>query len=224
MRPAIPRAAVLFAAALALWLAAASAAYAASPLAAIPIGTSAAYHVTTESTSPDSGSKSSSHNVKFIRASTTTIHVHLDGAPAGDITIESGGSVDVPPSLQDVLKPFGEVATYMRGAPAPLSPSSSWAANLPVPIEGTTDNVAVVLTVTTINYNGSTIVGNGANTAEVRPGLREFPTSVSVKTTMQFTPAHTLGSATRGINIVVHTGRLGVREKNASDSWTITRI
>jgi len=224
MRLVVPRAALLGAAVLGLWLATTPAARAASPLAAIPIGASAAYHVTTESNSPDSGSHSSSHNVKFIRASATTIHVHLDGAPAGDISVVGGGSVYVPPNLQSVLKPFGEIALYMRGAPTPLSASSSWAANVPVPIEGTTDNVAVVLTVTTIDHNGATVVGNGGNTTEVQPGLREFPTSVSVKTTMQFTPAHTLGSATRGINIVIHTGRFGVREKNASDSWTITRI
>jgi len=224
MRLVVPRAVMLGAAVLGLWLATTPAARAASPLASIPIGASAAYNVATQSNSPDSGPHSSSHNVRFIRASATTIHVHLDGAPAGDITVTDGGSVYIPPNLQTVLKPFGEVALYMRGAPGSLSPNSSWAANLPVPISGTTDNVAVVLSVTTINYNGATVVGNGGNTTEVQPGLRAFPTSVSVKTTMQFTPAHTLGSATRGINIVIHTGRFGVREKNASDSWTITRI
>ncbi len=196
---------------------------AASPLAALTIGSSINYHVTTESNTPENGTQSASHNVAFMRTSPSTIQVSLDGAPAGNITLSGDGNVSVPPNLKNALTPFGEIALYMRGAPRPLSLNASWAATLPVPVKDQTDEVPLVFAVTQLGAGGATITGNGSNAAEVQRLVRSMPANISVTTTMHFSPVRTLSSATRTVSITVKAGRFGP-EKHYGSSWTIASI
>lgn len=197
---------------------------AASPLSAMPVGTSVKYQVATQSSSPDGGQQSSSHVVAFTRTAPAAIAVSIDGAPQGTITLSAGGSPSIPPNLKTALAPFGEIAAYMKGAPQPLAPNASWAANLPVPVNGQTDNVPVVLTVTQMGPGGATVSGSGGNSTEVQPHLRDFPATVSVNATIRFTAAKTIASATRTVTIDVKMGRRDRRSKSFGSSWTMTPV
>ncbi len=200
-----------------------SVARAASPLAAIAIGTSVAYHLTVESNSPESGPQSASHFVSFKRISANALQLSVDGAAGGTVTFMSDGTVQYPPALKQLLAPFGAIGLFMRGAPQPLSPGASWAANFPVPIKDQTDNVPLVVSVTQIGPGGATIVANGTNSTTAQPAVRKFPATVSVKATLSFTAAHMLSSANSTVSITVQTGHFGVREKHFGSSWTIAR-
>jgi hypothetical protein len=198
------------------------AARAGTALAAIPIGRTMTYHVTSQSVT-ENGPQSASHYVKFTHSALTSFTVSVDGAPGETISLGGSGTLNVPPQLKSALGPFAMIGQLLRGAPQPLSVSASWAANLPVPVEGQTDNVPMVVTVTQASHTQASIVGNGSNSTSVRPGVREFPTDVSVNTTIGLGPDFTIASATSKISIVVHIGRLG-RDKNYSSSWTITPV
>jgi hypothetical protein len=150
--------------------------------------------------------------------------VSVDGAPSETISLGGGGSLAVPPQLKSALGPFAEMAILMRGAPRPISQNASWAANLPVPIESTTDNVTVAMVVTQASNNQATIVGNGSNSTMVRPVFREHPVAVSVKVTIALGAAYTIASAGSQVSIVVHMGALGARDKHFGSSWTIAPV
>jgi hypothetical protein len=197
---------------------------AASPLAALPIGSSIKYHITTQSVSQDGSQQNSSHFVRFKRVAESAIQVTLDGAPAGEITIGNGANVQIPPGLQSVLAPFREIALYMRGAPRPLSANASWAATLPVPIKDQTDDVAVVLSVTNFGMSGATVVAKGGNSTDVQPRLRSFPADVSVHASLQFSAGKVLTSASRTVSIDVKVGRFGARQKHGGDTWSVTQV
>jgi hypothetical protein len=205
-------------------LTSAVAARAASPLAAIPIGSSAKFHLTSQSNTPDSGPQSASHYLNFKHTSQATLQVTVDGAPAGTITLEPDGSIQYPTNLKPLLAPFGEIGLFMRGAPQPLSPHASWSANLPVPVQDETDNVPVTVTVQQIGMGGATIAANGSSNTDVQPGVRKFPTNVNVNGTISFTAARTLSSANSTVAITVKMGRFGARDKHFGNSWTITRV
>ncbi len=195
-------------------------ALAAPPMATLPVGTAVTYHMTSQSTT-QSGPQSASHSVRFQKASPTSFTVTLDGVPAGTITM-ANGSVNVPPNLKDALKPFGQISLFLRGAPQPLAPGASWSVNLPVPLEDGTDNVPVTMSVTSLSAAGATIAGTGSNSTSVQPHVREFPTDVSVRTSMTFNASRSLTSATSTVTVVVHTGRRG-RTKQLGSSWTISQ-
>lgn len=207
---------------LGLSLAVAAPASAASPLAAMPVGQSVNYHVTTQSDKPPvaGGATSTDNYVRIARASAATFNVQVDGAPAGQITVNPDGSLDIPPSLKKVLAPFGEAGLLMRGAPQPLAPNGSWAANVPVPLGDATDNVTATVSVAQLGANGATITANGQNATEVKPGLRAHPADVDYSATLHFNAAHMLTGANRTISVSVKKGAL--RSKNSSNSWTLT--
>ena len=193
---------------------------AASPLAALPVGSSIAYTVTSQSNGKD-GSQNSSHNLRFTHTTPTSIAVTVDGSPSGTIALSADGSVVVPPNLKAVLTPFGMVATFMRGAPKPLSAQASWTANLPVPVDSDTANVPVVLTVTQLGLGGATVRGGGNTSLAVQPRVREFPTDVSATTTLSFRPDKVLASASGSVSVTIHMGPRGRRDKQYGSSWTI---
>jgi len=204
-----------------LSLAGAAPAWAASALAAMPVGQSVNYHITTHSDKPPvaGGATSTDNYVRIARASATTFNVQVDGAPAGQIMLNPDGSLNVPASLKKVMAPFGEAGLLMRGAPAPLAPASSWAATVPVPLGDATDNVTATVGVSQYGANGATIVANGQNATEVKPGLREHPADVDYSATLHFNAAHVLTSANRTISVAVKKGAF--RTKNSSNSWTL---
>jgi hypothetical protein len=199
-------------------------ALAASPLAALPIGSSVGYHIASQSNSPDSGPQSATHNVSFMRTTPTSTQVTIDGSTAGSITIGTDGGATIPDNLKKPLAPFGEMALYMRGAPKPPSQGAGWAATLPVPIKGHTVNVPITLTVTQLGANGATIAGSGSASTDVQPLLRDFPATVSVSATMHFTAQRTLSSATSTVTIDVKVGRFRDRQKSFGSSWTVTPL
>jgi hypothetical protein len=192
-----------------------------SALSSIPIGRTTTYHVTTQAVT-ESGPQSTSHYVKFTHTAPTSFSVSVDGAPGQTISIGPGG-LSAPPQLKNALKPFAEIGLLLRGAPQPASVNASWTANLPVPVEGNTDNVPVTMTVTQASHTHATIVGSGGNSTDVRPGVRQFPTDVSVTSNIGLGPNFTIASATSNVSIVVHVGRLG-RDKKFSSSWTISAV
>jgi hypothetical protein len=197
-----------------------SSARAASPLAAIPIGRSTSYRVTSQSVDAN-GTHNESHYVKFTHAEQNAFAISVDGAPSQTVYIGSGGSFNVPPQLKSALGPFAEMATLMRGAPRPISQNATWAATVPVPIEGTTDNVTVAMSVTKASSDRATIVGLGNNSTIVRPALREHQVSVNINSTIAIGPAYTLTSAHSQVSIVVHMGVVGARDRHYGSSWTI---
>ena len=148
---------------------------AASPLAALPVGKSANYHLTTQNVKPpiDGGASSTDNYIRFTRTAVAAFSVQVDGAPAGQITLNADGTPNVSPALKKALAPFGEIALLMRGAPQPLAPNASWAANVDVPLAGDTDNVATTVAVAQLGASGASIVANGQNFTEVKPVLRE---------------------------------------------------
>jgi hypothetical protein len=207
--------------ALALLLTLAAPASAASPLAAIPVGQSVNYHLTTQSDKPEmqGGQSSASHFIRFTRISVTAFGVQIDGAPAGQITANEDGSFNIPQALKKPLAPFGEIALLTRGAPQPLAPNSSWAANVPVPLGDETDNVAATVAVSAMSASGATIVANGQNATSVQ-GLRSHPADVDFNATMNYNAARMLTSANSNISVSVKKGAF--RSKNATSSWTLT--
>jgi len=200
----------------------ASPAWAASPLAAIPVGSAVNYHVTTQTNKPpvEGGQQSTDNYVRIARTSVTAFNVQVDGAPAGQITVNSDGSLHVPSSLKNVLAPFGEMALLMHGAPQPLAPTSSWAADVPIPLAGSTDHVAATVAVTQLSQVGAEVVANGQNATTVRPVLREHPADINFNTAMTFNQAREVTYANSNVSVVVHEGAF--RTKHSGMTWTVS--
>jgi hypothetical protein len=190
-----------------------------SALAAIPVGRTMTYHVTTQSVGKD-GAQNSNHYVKFTHTSPTTFSVSVDGAPGQTISM-AYGSLNVPPQLKSVLKPFMQIGLLLKGAPQPLSANASWSVNLPVPLDDQTVNVPMYMRATHASQSHATILGSGSGSTAVRPGVREFPTNVTAASNITLGSDLTIASASSSVNIVIHMGRFG-REKNYSSSWTIS--
>ncbi len=193
-----------------------------SPLAMLPVGKSASYHIVTQTDAPvlsgDSGSSNS--YVRIIRTSVTAFGVQINGAPAGQITLNADGTSNVPPQLKHVLAPFAQVTLLMSGAPQPLAPGGSWAANVPIPLGDSTDIVPATISVSQLSSAGATILASGQNSTAVKGGLRSKPTTVSLMTTMQYNASKILTSANSKVVISVKAGAL--RTKDVTSTWSLT--
>jgi hypothetical protein len=194
----------------------------ADPLAALPVGASVKFHLTSQTTD-QSGTQNASHYVSFTRMSPGTIGVTLDGAPGGKIVLQ-GGNATLPPQSQDALKPFGLIATLLRGLPKPPANGASWSANVAIPVGDQTDNLPVVMTVTQLSPQRVTIVGTGNNATGVQHGARSLPADVGLNATIALNANGTLSSASGSTTIGIHAGRGGRRDKQFGSSWTITRV
>jgi hypothetical protein len=193
-----------------------------SALAAIPVGRTMTYHLTSQSVTK-SGPQSASHYIKFTHSAPTSFSVSVDGAPGQTISIGANGTVNAPPQLKDVLKPFAQIGLLLRGAPQPLSPNATWSVNLPVPIDDDTVNVPMVMRSLQASHTHATIAGSGSGSTKIQPGVRQFPTNVNATTNIALGADFTIASASSNVTIVVHVGRLG-REKQYSSSWTIAPV
>jgi hypothetical protein len=190
-----------------------------SALAAIPVGRTMTYHVTSQSVT-QSGPQSASHYIKFTHSTPTSFSVSVDGAPVQTISIGANGTLNVPPQLKDVLKPFAQIGLLLRSAPQPLSANATWSVNLPVPIDNDTVNVSMVMRSLQTSHTHATIAGSGSGSTKIQPGVRQFPTNVNATTNIGLGADFTIASASSNVTIVVHVGRLG-REKQYGSSWTI---
>jgi hypothetical protein len=197
-------------------------AQAAPPLAALQVGTSARYKVTTQSNTPNNGTQSETHTVIFRRVSPTSIRVRVDGASAGNLTVGSDGTVEMPANPPTALVPFAQIAILMRAAPTPLAADNTWTANLAVPVKDQTDNVGVVLKATQLEENALTVTGTGSNTFNLQVGNQSRPVDVTVNATMTYGANHTLTSATSTTSAIVHAGPNGRRRNHYGSSWTIS--
>jgi hypothetical protein len=197
-------------------------AVAASSLAAIPVGLSVNYHITTQTSKPpaEGGQQSSDTYVRLTRASANAFNVQVDGASAGQILLNGNGSLNVPPSLKKVFAPFGEAALLMQGAPRPLAPNSSWAANVPIPLSGSTDYVAATVSVTQASPTGATVVANGQNSTTVKPLIRQHPADVNFNAAMTYNNAGMLTYANSNVSVSIRAGAF--RTKHVSSSWTLS--
>ena len=190
-----------------------------SALAAIPVGRTMTYHVTSQSVT-QSGPQSGSHYIKFTHTTPTSFSVSVDGAPGQTIAMGANGSLNVPPQLKTVLAPFAQIGLLLRGAPQPLSANATWSVNLPVPIGDDTVNVPMIMRALQAAHTHATIAGSGSGSTKIQPGVRQFPTNVNATTNVSLGADFTIASASSNVTIVVHVGRLG-REKQYSSSWTI---
>jgi hypothetical protein len=190
-----------------------------SALAAIPVGRTMTYHVTSQSVT-QSGPQSASHYIKFTHSTATSFSVSVDGAPGQTIAMGANGTLDVPPQLKTVLKPFAQIGLLLKSAPQPLSANATWSVNLPVPIDNDTVNVPMVMRALQATHTHATIAGSGTGSTKIRPGVRQFPTDVTATTNVGLGADFTIASASSNVTIVVHVGRLG-RDKQYSSSWTI---
>jgi hypothetical protein len=197
-------------------------AQAASALEAMPVGLTVNYHITTQTNKPpvEGGQHSTDNYLRIARTSATTFNVQLNGAPAGQLTVGGNGSLNVPPQLRSVFAPFREIALLMGGAPQPLAPNSSWAANVPIPMGSSSDNVATVMNVSQFSPSGANVVANGQNSTTVRPMIRQHPADVNFNASMSFNNARMLTFANSNISVAVRAGRF--RTKHSSSSWTIS--
>ena len=202
----------------------ASPAGAVGPLAAIPVGSTVTYRVTSESDAPETGSQSATHYVQFDRVAVTQMNVAIDGAPSGAITINSDGTPAISQQLMKPLKPFFELGLLMRGAPEPLADGAAWSTNLAIPIKDQTDNVPVVMSIVQEGSAGTSIVGRGSNDTSVQPGLRDFPATVTVTSNILLNAGQTLASATTSVSVAVRVGKIRDKTKNFGSSWTIQQV
>jgi hypothetical protein len=209
----------IFVAAAMLWAVPAAAA---SALAAIPVSLSVTYHITTQTSKPpaEGGQQSTDTYLRITRVSATAFNVQVNGAPAGQIVLNSNGTLNVPPTLNKVFTPFGEAAMLMRGAPRPLAPNSSWAANVPVPLSGSTDHVAATVSVTQASPTGATVVANGQNSTTVKPLIRQHPADVNFNAAMTYNNAGMLTYANSNVSVSIRAGAF--RTKHVSSSWTLS--
>jgi hypothetical protein len=212
------------AAALVLFIGAtAAAASATTGFDALPIGKNVTYHITVSMQRPElaGGSSSTDEYVKIARPSIQEFDITVNGQPAGSIFLDVNGNPSIPASLQQPMAPFLEIGLLTRGAPTPLTPNASWAAQLPVPLgDGNSDNVAVVANVTQFAPQGNAMQASGQNMTEVQPGIRRDPTDVSYTAQMRFTPDHVIGFASSSLSVVVHQGRF--RTKHIAQNWTLS--
>jgi hypothetical protein len=222
MKNHLSRATTLASALVAALAVTAQAALAASPLAAIPVGQSANYHLTSTTNSPDKGAQSSSHYILIKRTAMTSFAVAVDGAPAGVIEVSPDGGAVVPPQLTSAMAPFGQVTLLMKGAPEPLAAGSNWVAALPVPLDGDTDNVATMMAVQQFGPGGATIAATGHESTTVKPMLRTKPTDITISASMNYNAARMLTYASSNVAIVIHTGKL--RSKHAGSTWTLSLV
>ncbi|MEO7201668.1 MAG: hypothetical protein ABI431_03145 [Candidatus Tumulicola sp.] len=193
-----------------------------SALAAIPVGRTMTYHLTSQSVT-QSGPQSASHYIKFTHSAPTSFSVSVDGAPGQTISVGANGTLNAPPQLKDVLKPFAQIGLLLRGAPKPFSANATWPVNLPVPIDNDTVNVPMVMRALQASHTHATIAGSGSGSTKIQPGVRQFPTNVNATTNIGLGADFTIASASSNVTIVVHVGRLG-REKQYSSSWTIAPV
>jgi hypothetical protein len=202
-----------------LWAAPAAAA---SSLAAIPVGLSVNYHITTQTIKPpaEGGQQSSDNYLRLTRVSPTAFNVQVDGAPSGQILLNGNGSLNIPPALKKVFAPFGEAALLMRGALRPLAPNSSWAANVPIPLSGSTDYVTATVNVTQSSPTGTAVVANGQNSTTVKPLIRQHPADVNFNAAMTYNNAGMLTYANSNVSVSIKAGRF--RTKHVSSSWTLS--
>jgi hypothetical protein len=87
-----------------------------SALAAIPVGRTMTYHLTSQSVT-QSGPQSASHYIKFTHSAPASFTVSVDGAPGQTISVGANGTLNAPRQLKDVLKPFAQIGLLLRGAP-----------------------------------------------------------------------------------------------------------
>jgi hypothetical protein len=196
---------------------------AATLLAAIPVGSSENYHVTTQSATPQ-GPKSSNNYVQIKRSAPTVFAVSIDGAAPVIVTVNGFGQPTsyLPQELRVVMTPFTEVAKLMAGAPQPMAPNSAWGATLPVPVDGQTDTVPLSVSVPQFSSTGMTVVAAGQSSTEVQPGVRAFPTGVSVNATMFYNATGLLTQASGATSIVIHK-RLR-RTDHFGNNWTVSLV
>lgn len=203
-------------------IAAAAPARAASPLAAIPVGSSAKYKVTTQTMGAKKRPKSAAHNVAFMRTSKSAIDVQIDRKKSGTITVGSNGTVTVPSELQTALGPFTMIEALMRAAPSPVAADNTWTAVTAVPVGDQTDNVSVTLKVTQLSEGTLTVTGAGNNTMDVAVGAATQTANVTVNATMSYGANHELTAASGSATATVP----GKKKKGGGQfgtSWTITR-
>jgi hypothetical protein len=205
-----------------LWTSGIAAAAAASPLSAIAVGTSATYHLSTRSVKPAAGggTTSTENDVRFTRAAVTTFNVTVDGLQAGQVTIGPSGNPNVPDSLKTIMAPFGLIGLLTRSAPQPIAPNSSWAATVPIPLNGQTSDVAAVVSVLHYSPSGATIVANGQNAASVKKFVRQKPADINFNASMTYDATHMLTGASSNVAVAIRAGAL--RTQNVSSSWTLT--
>jgi hypothetical protein len=205
-------------------VAVATPALAANPLAALPIGKAVTYHITTDSVKPaaQGGETTSSTYLSITRATPATFNVTVNGAPAGQLTANPDGTMDVPDQLKKPLAPFGEMGLLMKGAPQPLAPNSSWAATVPIPLGDTTDNVTANVAVTEFGESGATMIATGQNATDVRPLVREKQANVTYSAMMHYNTMRVLTSARSSASVAVKAGML--RKKNFTSTWTMTLV
>lgn len=194
-----------------------------SPLAAIPVGSSAKYKVTTHTMGAKKKPKSSVHNVVFTRMSQNAIDVRVDRKKSGTITVGSSGTVTVPSELQTALGPFTMIEALMHSAPSPVAADNTWTAVTPVPVGDQTDNVSVTLKVTQLTEGALTVTGAGNNTMDVAAGPAGTQTAnVTVNATMSYGANHELTSAS-GSAMATVPGKKKQGGGQFGTSWTITR-
>lgn len=194
---------------------------AASPLAAIPVGSSAKYKVTTQTMGAKKRPKSAVHNVVFTRTSQSAIDVQVDRKKSGTITVGSNGTATVPSQLQTALAPFSMIETLMHAAPSPVAADNTWTAVTAVPVGDETDNVSVTLKVTQLSEGTLTVTGAGNNTMDVAVGSGMATANVTVNATMSYGANHELTSASGSATATVP----GKKKKGGGQfgtSWTIT--
>jgi len=194
---------------------------AASALAAIPVGSSATYKVTTQTMGAKKKPKSAVHNVVFTRTSQNAIDVRVDRKKSGTITVGSNGTLTVPSELQTALGPFNMIEALMRSAPSPVAADNTWTAVTAVPVGDQTDNVSVTLKVTQLSEGTLTVTGAGNNTMDVTVGSGTQTANVTVNATMSYGANHELTSASGSATATVP----GKKKKGGGQfgtSWTIT--
>jgi hypothetical protein len=191
-------------------------------LAALPIGKSATFHLTTQSDKPPAGggASSTSNTIHFVRASATAFNVSVDGLQAGQIVLDQNGAPIVPSSLKKLLAPFSLVALLMSDAPHPAMQNSSWDVNVPIPLDGKTNNLPAIANLVSFSANGGTVTASGQTATDVRPMLREKPTTIAFNATLNFNGAMMLSSANSTVDVAINAGRL--RTQHARSSWTLT--
>jgi hypothetical protein len=195
---------------------------AASPLAAIPVGSSASYKLTTQTMGAKKRPKSAVHNVVFTRTSQTAIGVKVDRKKSGTITVGTDGTLTVPSDLQTALGPFNMIESLMHSAPSPVAADNTWTAVTAVPVGDQTDNVSVTLKVTQLSEGTLTVTGSGNNTMDVTVGTGTQTANVTVNATMSYGSNHELTSASGSATATVP-GKKKQGGGQFGTSWTITQ-
>lgn len=196
---------------------------AASPLTAVPVGSTAKYKVTIQTSGAKKRPKSTTHNVIFDRTSATSIQVRFDAKKGGTISVGADGNVTIPVNLQTALAPFDQIDALMRAAPSPLAAGNTWTAAVPVPVAGQSDNVSVTLKVTQLTENTLTVTGEGSNAMDITVGDNTRTANISVNATMSYGSNHALTSASGAATAIVPGGKKKGGGQFGS-SWTITQF